>query len=111
MKRKLKGISLPLETVILLILAAIVLAALLGFFMGTFTPAISKTDIIKKQTSLCQQIFTADPRCQYAGAVIPLANRLQSEVCNKPSDAPVCVSKGADDPYCIKGCCSIFCPA
>lgn len=108
---KLKGMSLPLETVVLLILAAVVLAALLGFFLGTFTPAQSKIDILKKQSSLCQQIFSADSQCKYAGAVIPLAAKLRSEVCGKPTDGPICSSKGADDPYCIKGCCSIFCPS
>jgi hypothetical protein len=109
---KLKGMSLPLETVVLLILAAVVLAALLGFFLGTFTPAQSKIDILKKQSSLCQQIFSADPACDASKpGVAALANKLKSEVCGKPTDGPICSSKGSSDPYCIKGCCSIFCPS
>jgi len=115
---KMKGISLPLEIVVLLILAAIVLAALMGFFLQTFTPTQSKTQIIQTQTSLCQQMFFIDSQCRVAEIQkVPNGNaligRLQNEVCGKPSDGPVCTPLGGipGPESCIKGCCRMLCPA
>lgn len=108
---KMKGMSLPLETVIMLILAAVVLAALLGFFLGAFSPAQSEADLIRQQTLLCQQISNAncdpaDP--QIAPAVNNLVNnvcRPERPACQKPTDPTADFATA-----CIKSCCKAFCP-
>lgn len=116
MKSRPKGISLPIETVILLILAAVVLAALLGFFTGVVTPAQLRAGIIQKQSSLCTQIVTADVNCnaeQISKNALPsvsgLPSKLMSDVCNKPSDSPICSGGSVQD--CIRNCCRTFCPS
>ena len=107
---KLKGMSLPLETVVLLILAAVVLAALLAFFLGTYTPAQSKVNILKQQNALCQQIFAADPQCRVGPLTQTFVTQLALKVCGQPTDAPVCGTTSMQQQQCVNECCRIFCP-
>jgi len=112
----LKGISLPLETVVLLILAAIILAALLGFFLGTFTPAQSEADLVQQQLDKCQEI--ARLRCYTDEAkTAARTNLLTATGGAKPlcrTDRPACSPTGPTGTQpvdnCIKNCCSVFCP-
>ncbi len=111
-KRKMKGISLSLETVILLILMAIVLAALLGFFLGTFNPAKGKFDVLKQRDSLCLQYVSIDPKCDISAIqgsetkdrAQKIIDKLSSEVLGKPSGEPVCTGDA------LKDCCVSWCP-
>ncbi|MEM7813769.1 MAG: hypothetical protein QW548_02620 [Candidatus Aenigmatarchaeota archaeon] len=107
-----KGISLPLETVVLLILAAIVLAALLGFFLGTFTPAQSEADLSRKQFLICQEIASKDPTCNPNNPVVTaLVERMKNEkICR--ADRPACRLEPGQDQIksCINNCCQAFCP-
>jgi len=59
-----KGMSLPVETVIVLVLAIIVLAALLLFFTGTFTPGADRIKLQQRQTDLCTTYVAADSECR-----------------------------------------------
>ena len=97
-----KGISLPLETVVLLILSAIVLGSLLSFFLGAFTPAQTGTELLRKQTTICQGIASAG--CLDA----PVATQQKiNEVCGRP-ETPSC-SGSPDTQECVRTCCRIFC--
>jgi len=97
-----KGISLPLETVVLLILAAVILAALLGFFLGTFTPAQTEADLARQQIIVCQEVanMNCDPDSDAA------AKLLDQGICK--ADRPACTGTTATD--CVRSCCKIFCP-
>jgi hypothetical protein len=102
-----KGMSLPLETVVLLILSAIVLGALLAFFLSAFTPSQRETDIMRQQMAICQEIQAKG--C--LSAPQELIGKLQAQkVCTLPgkSDSrPACSGATAED--CVKSCCRIFC--
>jgi hypothetical protein len=110
-----KGMSLPLETVVLLILATIVLAALLGFFLGAFTPSQSEADMVRQQLNVCQEIarrgcYTTDATT-YASGSLTAATTGAKAICN--SDRPACSPIGSQTTpikNCIKSCCSVFCP-
>lgn len=106
-----KGAALALETIVMLILAAVVLGALLAFFLGIFTPTQSETELTRKQLTLCQQIATKDSLCRPGGAAQDLVNRLAKEVCQ--STRPGCSTEGpkSREENCIASCCKIFCPA
>lgn len=116
-----KGISLSLETIVLLILMTVVLGALILFFLGTFTPAQKKFDLIKQKESLCLQYIAKDSKCnpeavkrdnevRYTSDLKPILQNLFTNVCNKPSGDPVC-SGGTDMPTgsCLQSCCAIQC--
>lgn len=108
-----KGMSLPLETVILLILAAIVLWALIAFFFKFYPSAQNIVEVTNARSSLCQQIVSADPHCSLSELTRQgksgLATKLKSDVCGKPKDAPVCGSETDTPEQCITACCSLFC--
>jgi len=119
-----KGISLSIETVVLLILMTIVLAALLAFFLGIFNPAKSKFDVIKDRENLCMQYVTKDSKCdpsavktqdssatgRYESQLKPILESLFTNVCNKPSGDSVC--KGSTEyptGSCLRDCCVSYC--
>jgi hypothetical protein len=54
-----KGIALALDTVVLLILAAVVLGALLAFLVGAIPP--TQRDL--RKVEICKDTFAADARC------------------------------------------------
>ena len=109
-----KGIALSLETVILLILMAIVLAALLSFFLGTFNPAKNKLDVIKQKESLCLQYVSIDPKCDIDNIQSPtsktnaqsILDKLEKDVCGSSLKNEVCSGTGS----CLQACCSSYCP-
>jgi hypothetical protein len=110
-KPKLKGMSLPLETVVLLILSAIVLAALLGFFLGAFTPSQTEADLTRQQVSVCQEIASAG--CLGNPAETIATNKLVDKVCKPDRSAcqkPSGLSTVETAKACIRSCCRIFCP-
>ena len=111
MKRK--GMSLPLETVVLLVLAAIVLAALLGFFRGAFAPAQTETQLTQTQLRVCQEIQQRG--CTTLDAISwAKTNLLDTGTCNKgrPSCSPIAVGAvqgQTDQERCVRSCCALLC--
>lgn len=108
-----KGISLTLETVVMLILAAVVLAALLGFFLSAFTPANTEKDAVFAQSIACQKILAADPsgKCDpNKDGVAKVFNEELEKVCN--AKRPTCSDAGGGSKIqnCIRSCCRAFCP-
>ena len=127
-KKKMRGISLSLETIVLLILMAIVLGALLLFFNNIFNPASLRVNGIKEKESLCLQYVSVDTGCSHAKEIAEETDpykggkytqaktameSISSNVCNKPSNDPLCGS-GISDPknsrvQCLQSCCAIYC--
>jgi len=120
-----KGMSLAVETVIVLVLAAAVLTALLYFFRSSFTPVETQTHLIQKQTELCQRYLARDPLCKREnfGAVsssIPFGSIDQKDslryVCNKLYYEEYCRTGANNDPgspknqdyYCAAKCCASY---
>ncbi len=110
MFRSKKGVSLPLETVVLLILAAVVLGALLSFFLGIFTPTQSETELTRKQFTICQEVFNKDNLCRPTNVEVEARKLIDQGVCK--SDRPGCNPIGTKSSIenCIATCCRIFCP-
>lgn len=113
-----RGMSLPVETVIILVIAAVVLGSVLMFFMGVFAPGSSSVDATRLQSSLCTQYFINNPTCDPATtsissdaktAATTALTELENKVC-KPSIGKQlgCSGTGAD---CLHSCCKIQCPA
>ncbi|MBI4895489.1 MAG: hypothetical protein HY831_03275 [Candidatus Aenigmarchaeota archaeon] len=119
-----KGISLALETVILLILMAVVLAALMAFFLGVFNPSKTQLDTIRDKESTCVQYISRDPGCEHADAIVEGTEPYNTDkyrdaktaigklktICRSTPDNPPCGIKTCDSPSAVvKACCVSFC--
>ena len=58
-----KGVSLAIETIIILILAVSVLTVLLFFLRSQVGPAQDTATLLREQTSACSAYVGADPAC------------------------------------------------
>lgn len=119
---KLKGISLALETVILLILMAVVLAALMAFFLGVFNPAKSNLDSIREKESICVQYISRDPGCEHVKDIAQKTppydkytdansaiERLKT-LCKSSSENPPCGTTECTQAITVvPACCASFC--
>jgi hypothetical protein len=99
-----KGISLTSQTVVLMILAAIVLASLVIFYMNASNPSQVGIANIAKQTNLCQQQVRFDPSC---AEEMPDSDSL-IKVCQE-LDYAKCQGDNIKNLECIQQCCENFC--
>ena len=96
-----KGISLPINTVIIIALAVVVLVALFLFFTGGFVPP--KDDVLfrTEQTQLCTQHANDDPGCtdgtSMDSRLVTVCSQLGFSSCTSASDA------------CLQSCCRSVC--
>ena len=117
-----KGISLAIETIIILILAVTVLSVLLFFFRENVNPAQDTVKYMQMQTNACSGYVSYNPRCVNEELLDNTARtELDSteikarigEACkalNKiRGNYPAC-SGGSGDMTCIRQCCKTFCP-
>ena len=108
-----KGVSLSIETVILVILAAIVVAVLLAFLMGVINPADSEIKLLQKQNEACSGIAQIDPRCHFANPTIAgIVNDKLLSGNNPPcnSERPNCNPGTLNNiESCIQTCCRLYC--
>lgn len=101
-----KGISLTTQTIVLLIISAIILGSVLVFYMNTANPAQKGFADVAEQTTLCQQQVRYDPRCStplpdatpYA-RLLEICTNFKYEKCQTPPPAQEC----------IRQCCANFC--
>src|SRR3989338_514541 len=123
-----KGISLSMETVVLLILMVIVLGALLAFFTSVFNPSQNKIEMLRNKESTCLKYVSVDPGCNNAKSIAEekepfnagkyieaksAMETISTTICNKPTGDPVC-GAGITNPKdsrvsCLLSCCSIQC--
>lgn len=117
-----KGVSLAIETIIVIILAVTVLTVLLYFFRSTQGPAEDAIKLLRLQTNACSAYVFYDERC--TGNIIDetLRNQLSNSqilqniasACSGLSrqhggDYPGCANQNTASPQCIKECCRTFC--
>lgn len=101
-----KGISLSIETVIHLILAALALTVLLYFFTSTAGDAEDRVKLEKERTGLCEQYVQLDPACDEISVLNNFGKRSRlGEVCENLN---IVGCSQTPDLTCIKRCC-IFC--
>jgi len=105
-----KGVSLSLETIVVLILAVLVLTVLLFFFSSQFYPAQTKIEQLNKQRDLCWQYVNNDPKCEGKGT-----GNTKEPVTTIVGLREVCKELGykkCETSYslvCVQECCAIFC--
>jgi hypothetical protein len=111
-----KGVALPIETIVILVLAAIVLGALLAFFLGIFTPGTAQTNIVQKQLDLCRQYVRYDSYCNAIedvgddiGKAGDIYRNITDQLCGKPTNSPICRCEKTQSEN-VKECCPMFCP-
>ncbi len=109
-----RGISLPIETTIVLILAAIVLVALLFFFSGTFNPSVERIKLEQQKVNLCTEYVSVDSECSDKGVgkvytvkgskilvdLADLGKKLGYSKCDTPGATAECVQQ----------ICTTYCP-
>ncbi len=103
-----KGVALATQTVVLLVLAAIVLGSILIFFMNIFNPQEKGFATVAEQTTLCQAQIRFDPKCK-TPLPIPTGTPQKGliDVC-KSLNYEKC--QGSPTPeLCIQQCCANFC--
>ena len=95
-----KGISLSIETTIVIILAIIVLVVLLGFLFNVVPPAQIQLQAQATVTRLCGNYIREHPKCNVADVDQELADAckiLGHKACSSLGEA------------CITACCRDFC--
>ena len=100
-----KGVSLSIETIVILILAVIVLGALLIFVSPVFNEGQSRTSNELKRTRLCDAYVQDDPKCDGDQDVDAQIMQDLEETCRNLGK---CESLSGKD--CARDCC-IVCPA
>lgn len=120
MKPRMKGSSLSIETIVIMILAVIVLGAILLFFFSTVNPSVENIKAQQTITTVCGEIASydcdygdflfgrgPDPDINRASAQLEKAGRL-NHAC-KVLDTPRCSGTGDPGDECIRVCCQTFC--
>src|SRR3989344_8754875 len=105
-----KGVSLSIETIVILILAVIVLAAMLIFLSGTTNPAAETLRATRIQTESCAAYVRNDPDCTDIGIQDVAVDVKQNiaEACNILQGYNECRGKSQADTACVRGCCKSF---
>ncbi len=110
-----KGISLAIETIIVVILAVTVLTVLLYFFRSTQGPVEDTLKLIQKQTNACSAYTSFDSRCsdiskvQNQDVLKNIADACKG-LNRQRGDYPACAGQSTADIQCVKQCCKTFCP-
>ncbi|MBI5133612.1 MAG: hypothetical protein HZA83_02765 [Thaumarchaeota archaeon] len=118
-----KGISLSIETIIILVLAITVLTVLLMFFTSTEAPVENKIKLLNEQRELCYKYVETDQKCAgkdgkneapVTGVNVNLnidklldtCNKLETQKCGKKGDT---LSDDREKLTCIQNCCRMYC--
>lgn len=113
-----KGLSLPIQAVVFLIIAALVLTSMIMFYLSSGGGSQQNIANIAKQTDLCQQYTRHDLRCEDVDLFYDDFDdpRISTEimvkiveVCENLGNVE-CTSVSPDASLeCIQVCCSNFC--
>lgn len=122
-----KGVSLALETVIVLILAITVLTVLTFFFNKQFGESSSTIDLLNGQRDACAAYVRQDSRCSQEGysKVSSLSTKEFKDIllkisyyCGKQQGYRYCSCTSSDwanckaaSKECVFECCQLVCPA
>jgi len=113
-----KGMALPIETIVVIILAVMVLVILTTYFLGVWGEKKQTADQLQQQlTGSCLEYITKAASCDYQSLDITIRQNVQNAVsniklmCNQPVGNPVCSCRtGASDQEIIRTCCRVYCP-
>ena len=123
-----KGMSLALETIIILILALTVFTALTYFFNRTFGEGQTTVDLLNGQREWCGAYLRQDNKCSSTGyASVASSNKGQEtlkrltfycgriqgypncrNLCSTIGDPSQCKIEAKEE--CVFDCCTLYCP-
>ena len=103
-----KGISLSIETIVVIVLAVIVLTALLAFFLGIWNPNANEAQLQADKTRLCGRYSSLYPDCDNIGTDSEDLRRNISSVCSRLGFSS-CFGGSPASISCIEQCCYIYC--
>ncbi len=108
-----KGVSLSVETVIVLILAAAVLVALLFFFTDIFTKGKGDVSLFNQQREKCSAYVRANLKCDQkthedSTRVTEAIKKELLDVCKKMPGYALCTGTSLTI-QCVQQCCSGYC--
>lgn len=108
-----KGIGLPIETIIILVLAVLVLGVLLWFFATSSSPAIDLVKLKQEQATWCASYQQSNNRCDDAGdsSVDQDIKDHLVDVCSKlnAKEGGYSHCSGTFSNECAKECCRMYC--
>ena len=108
-----KGVALPIETIIIISLAVIVLVALLFFFTGIFPPGAELVKLKQDQSIWCSSYHQNNPDCDEDVVVDTTIQDKIADICYKLNTKEGGYDK-CEDPdvfvyECAIQCCRMFC--
>jgi hypothetical protein len=118
---RMKGVTLPIETIVILALAVIVFGVLLWFFTSSSGPVIDLTILKQQQATLCHSFHERTDGCTLEGYNEAIASQEGEEfsknlgkVCYKLKEDGGYSSCSTDDENgisyaCAIECCKMFC--
>jgi hypothetical protein len=101
---KMKGAELPVNTIIIIVLAILVLVAIITIYSGTYSPARGSMNLDAVKNNACQDLINRG--CYVSSGAIPVINFDANMNGNNivggtenyaPSDALVCDGNGGDN--------------
>ncbi len=104
-----KGISLAIETVVILIIAIVILGILTYFLIGQSLPGLDKIKMQQDAAALCASYVQIDTDCSGTSTEI-------NKFSDKTAFAKLCKDlghascSGILNEACLKQCCSTLCP-
>jgi hypothetical protein len=104
-----KGISLSIETIIVIILAVSVMTALLMFFNSQWNPFVGQIDYRNVQREQCYTLVSSNGfKCSASGVDSKVMDKVKDlgKACQYLKYAS-CSGSLSDE--CLKQCCSMFC--
>lgn len=103
-----KGISLPAESIIVIVLAIVVLVSLLVFFTDVFNEGRGSVYWTAKQSKSCTEYIKTDPHCNDWASVEESIRSEIGEACFNLGYSGCSETIAAQDD-CVQACCKQFC--
>lgn len=105
-----KGITLASESIVVIILAVIVLAALLAFLSSVSGPTQDEVRLRLRQAQQCRSYVEANGKCERS-ADSRVDSDLKRDLVTTCTSLKYARCTGSDSIACVIECCSGYCPA
>ncbi len=109
---KSKGVALPIETIIILVLAVLVITVLTSFFFDVFGKEKGRAQNLQELlTGKCFEYAQLDSTCKpslfsTSTRQRQIADELKSQYCDAPGER---LCSGSTIDSCLQSCCKIYC--
>lgn len=102
-----KGISMPIETVVTIVIAVIVLTVIVLFFSGQFNPSAGNINAQQRQATNCGVLVReTNGKCDRLSSDSSINDNIK-QACMDLKGYPKCQSGTMEE--CLKDCCKTYC--